>query len=210
MSERTPERARRGAGGRPRVPGLTESILNATIELAAEEGLEDLTLDAIAARANVGRPTIYRRWPSKEALLAAAVEKMVDDYFVEPHTGNIRDDLVEFARLSIDRVQGPLRSVWTAFFHVEASHLAPEASRRARERNLIMVRSAIERGELRPDADALLLVELIFAVIWYRAEIGRPMNVACAETIVDGVLEPWLVDAAPAKRAGRRSSAARA
>jgi AcrR family transcriptional regulator len=207
MTERTPPRARRGAGGRPRVPGLTESILDATIALAAEEGLDDLTLDVIAARANVGRPTIYRRWPSKEALFAAAIEKMVDDYFVEPHTGNIRDDLIEFARMSIDRVQGPLRSVWTAFFHVEASHLVPEASRRARERNLAMVRSAIERGELRADADPLLLVELIFAVIWYRAEIGRPMNPECAETIVDGVLQPWLVEAAPAKRAGRRSAA---
>jgi hypothetical protein len=67
-------------------------------------------------------------------LFAAAVEKMVDDYFVEPHAGNIRDDLIEFARMSIERVQGPLRSVRAACFHVEASHLVPEASRRARER----------------------------------------------------------------------------
>jgi AcrR family transcriptional regulator len=192
------------------VPGLTESILDATIALAAEEGLDDLTLDVIAARANVGRPTIYRRWPSKEALFAAAIEKMVDDYFVEPNTGNIRDDLVEFARLSIDRVQGPLRSVWTAFFHVDQSHLAPEASRRAREANLTMVRDAIDRGELRPDTDPLLLVELIFGVIWYLSEIGREMDPSYAEEVVDGVLDSWYAEpapAAPAKRARRRSTA---
>jgi AcrR family transcriptional regulator len=192
------------------VPGLTESILDATIALAAEEGLEDLTLDVIAARANVGRPTIYRRWPSKEALFEAAIEKMVDDYFIEPHTGNIRDDLVEFARVSIDRVQGPLRSVWTAFFHVDQSHLAPDASRRARDANLAMVRSAIDRGELRADADPLLLVELIFGLIWYRAEIGREMDESFAEEVVDGVLGSWLADdapAAPAKRVRRRTTA---
>jgi hypothetical protein len=71
------------------------------------------------------------------------------------------------------------------------------------------VRAAIDRGELRADADPLLLVELIFAVVWYRAEIGRPMDATAAQTIVDGVLDPWLaadVAAAPAKRAARRSA----
>jgi AcrR family transcriptional regulator len=198
---------RRGAGGRPRIPGLTDSILDATIALAAEEGLEDLTLDAIAARANVGRPTIYRRWPSKEALLAAAVEKMMDDYYVPPHTGSIRDELIEFVRLTIERVQGPMRDLWVAFFNVESSHLAPEAISRARDRNLDIIRRAVDRGELRADTDPLLLMELIFGLIWYRATIGRPMDPSLADTVVDGVLEEWVVDTADgAAKAPRRKT----
>jgi AcrR family transcriptional regulator len=182
----------RGRGGRPRIPGLTDRILEATIELAAEAGVDDLTLDAIAARAEVGRPTIYRRWASKEALLSEALDKMVETYFRPPKAGNIRDELVEFAQRMMDLVDGPLRSVWLAYFNMERAHVASTAVERAASPPQDIVRRGIERGEIRPDADPQTLMELIFAPIWYRTSIKRPFDPSFAERIVDGVLNSWL------------------
>jgi AcrR family transcriptional regulator len=199
------EPVRRGPGGRPRVPGLTGRILDATIAIAAEVGIDDLTLDTIAARAEVGRPTIYRRWASKEALLADAIERMVDEYYVAPETGNIRDDLVEFARRNIVQVQSPLRTVWLAYFNMEQAHLASPAMQRAGSVGVEIVRRGIERGELRSDANPLVLLELIFAPIWYRSSIGRAIDPEFAESIVDAVLNSWLTP-----RQSRRTAADKA
>jgi len=193
--------APRGPGGRPRTPGLTDRIVEATIALAAEMGIEDLTLDAIAARADVGRPTIYRRWSSKEALLSDALEKMMDDYYEPPDAGNIRDDLVAFAQRNIAQVQSPLRTVWLAYFNMEQAHLVSDVMRRASSAGLEIFRRGTERGEIRQDADPQLLLELIFAPIWYRSSIKRPMDAAFAEEIVDTVLIAWLTD--PKARDGR-------
>src|SRR5947207_15675157 len=84
--------------GRPRRPGVTDRILRSTIELAVEQGLEEVTLEAVAVRAGVGRPTIYRRWPSKDALFADAIMKLMESYSEPVYSGNIRNDLVAFAR----------------------------------------------------------------------------------------------------------------
>jgi AcrR family transcriptional regulator len=189
-------RAPRGPGGRPRVPGLTDRILKATIALAAEDGIEDLTLDAIAARADVGRPTIYRRWPSKDALLSDAIDAMVGEYYKPPTAGNIRDELVEFAQMNISQVQGPLRNMFRAYFNLEHAHAASDAMRRAASVSSDIVRRAIDRGELPPDTDVQLLMELIFAPIWYRSSIKRPMDPSFAESVVDGVLNSWLTQPA--------------
>src|SRR5271165_1653515 len=91
-------RTERPARGRPRRPGVTEAILEATVALAAEGGLEDVTLDMIAGRVGVGLHTIYRRWPSKEALLQAAFERIVSNIWPDLDCGNVRDDLIAWAR----------------------------------------------------------------------------------------------------------------
>jgi len=199
----------RGRGGRPRRPGVTDSILDATIELAAEGGLEDLTLDAIAARAGVGRPTIYRRWPSKDALLAEAIETIAEKYGVVPHSGNVRDDLVEWVRLAIQHVQSPLRSVWLAYFNVDEAHLADEAVARARDRNVDIIRRGIERGELRGDTDPNLVAEMMFATIWYQVTLRhRRLEPDFADVVVDTLLNSWwAAGEPPARRRSTRQTA---
>jgi AcrR family transcriptional regulator len=177
--------------GRPRVSNLTEEILDATITLAAEVGLDDLTLDAIAERAGVGRPTIYRRWPSKEALLEAAIEIMIDKHLHPPNHGNIRDDLIEWARRMIEQLQSPLSSLWKVYFDLERADIASAAFRRARDSNLNIYKRAIERGELRPDTDPKIIQQLIFGIIWYRANVVHEYSdPALAEVIIDILLEP--------------------
>jgi AcrR family transcriptional regulator len=182
-------------GGRRRRPGVTDAILEATISLATEGGLEDLTLDAIAIRAGVGRPTIYRRWESKDALLEEAMDKMVEQMVIVPQPGSIRDELIEFSEVQIERLQSPLRSLWVAYFNVESALPSTEAIKRAHDLEADIIRRAVERGELREDTDPDFLIELIVAMVWYQTmRDHRRLETSFAETLVDTVLNSWLVD----------------
>ncbi|GAB2753798.1 TetR/AcrR family transcriptional regulator [Salinifilum aidingensis] len=64
--------------GRPRDPGADEAILQAALDLFLEGGVEGTSIEGVARRAGVGKLTIYRRWSSKEDLLAAAIEHARD------------------------------------------------------------------------------------------------------------------------------------
>ncbi len=71
-------KATAASGGRPRSPRIQQAILNAAVELVLEIGFKSLTIDAIAAKAGVGRMTIYRRWPNKAAIVMEAFVARVD------------------------------------------------------------------------------------------------------------------------------------
>src|SRR3982074_1068849 len=81
-----PETCRRP--GRPRSEQAEQAIIEATLALFAEQGVEGVGGGAVAARARVGKATIYRRWPNKEELLLAALGSMKSP-FPEP-TGWVR------------------------------------------------------------------------------------------------------------------------
>src|SRR5256885_14111497 len=78
--------------GRPRSEQAEQAIIEATLDLFAEQGFEGVCIEAVAARAGVGKATLYRRWPNKEELLLAALSSLKSP-FPEP-VGNVRDDLV--------------------------------------------------------------------------------------------------------------------
>jgi AcrR family transcriptional regulator len=82
------------APGRPRSMLADDAIVDATIALLVEEGFDRLSMDAVAARAGVGKATIYRRWSSKEALVIDAVARRTDPLPVGPAGGSVRDRLV--------------------------------------------------------------------------------------------------------------------
>src|ERR1700747_1577984 len=77
---RRPGRARRGQA--------EQAIIEATLDLFAEQGFEGVCVEAVAARAGVGKATIYRRWPNKEELLLAALSSMKSPF--SELTGNVR------------------------------------------------------------------------------------------------------------------------
>ena len=78
--------------GRPRSAQAHKAIIDATLELLAEEGFQGLSIEAVAARAGVGKTTIYRRWVSKEELVMEAISHVQIDVVVMD-TGNFRNDL---------------------------------------------------------------------------------------------------------------------
>src|SRR5207244_13402292 len=88
--------AKRGPG-RPRSAEADQAILGATISLLAEGGYDALTMEKVAARAGVGKATVYRRWGSKVELAVDALKASLAD--VEVHaTGSLRDDLTSYVR----------------------------------------------------------------------------------------------------------------
>jgi AcrR family transcriptional regulator len=97
--------AHRGPG-RPRDPGYDKAILDATLEILNDKGYAGLTIDGVAAKTGVGRPTIYRRWRSKPALVIAALTA-APSLSPAPDTGSLRDDLLVFQRDQVAMMDRP-------------------------------------------------------------------------------------------------------
>src|SRR3954466_2689293 len=101
--------------GRPRSERAARAIIDATIDLLAEEsGVAGVSIEAVAARAGVGKTTIYRRWPSKDALIVHALGA-VKEPLPEPSGGNSRADLTEIARTL---AAGPVSRYSRCFWNV--------------------------------------------------------------------------------------------
>src|SRR5689334_18825658 len=172
--------ARRGRG-RPRDPETDERITAAAAELMLQRGFDRTTVDDVAARAGVGKATVYRRWPSKEDLAVAAMETLYLTEMPEPDTGSIRGDLAESYRSVLAFVNTPegeaflrtsiaesVRDDRIAALYKESTQRREDLTRRTFER-------AIERGEVRPDIDLDIPVQWLGGVLAIRAITHRPM-----------------------------------
>lgn len=191
---------RRTAGGTG--PRAAERIHEATLELLIERGYQRLTVEAVAQRAGVNKTTIYRWWPSKGPLLRAALlrSRMLDIDI--PDTGTLRGDLIalagQMARLVNGERTGPVaRAMLSGGGHDELALLARDffADRLEQERPLFA--RAVARGELAPDTDPALLVDLIAGAVWMRILLRQlPAEEDFVEAVVDAVLRPIGVELA--------------
>ncbi|MFX3618563.1 MAG: TetR/AcrR family transcriptional regulator [Sporolactobacillus sp.] len=93
--------------GRPRSTKVHRSILEATLALLAEVGVERLSIEMVAQRAGVGKSSIYRRWSSKEALIVDALEQIKPQLNTSIQ-GDLREVLFELARNFIQQMNTPL------------------------------------------------------------------------------------------------------
>ncbi|HSS09317.1 MAG TPA: TetR/AcrR family transcriptional regulator [Acidimicrobiales bacterium] len=181
--------------GRPRDPGYDKAILNATLEILFEKGYAGLTIDGVAARTGVGRPTIYRRWSSKPALVIAALSQSIG-LSPTPDTGALREDLLAFQREQVRMMNAPQSRRVTA--GLVADLVAdPELAESyfgdyvAPRRTTVWhaLQRGIDRGELRPDADFTLIYDLLMGPLFMRSVVrGEPLRPDIAEEIVDLVL----------------------
>jgi AcrR family transcriptional regulator len=152
--------------GRPRSPEAHAAILRAALELATEGGFRGLSMEAIAARAGVGKATIYRRWKSKEALFIEAISSIALNPQV-PDTGSARGDFEVASEAAVGRMAPEAFRVLPRLMAdaaddpelLEALHVALVRPRRAAI--AAIVRRGIERGELRPDIDVDLTSEML-------------------------------------------------
>jgi AcrR family transcriptional regulator len=195
--------------GRPRDPSCDLAILQATIELLAEVGYDRTSIDAVAARAGVSKPTIYRRWPEgKEQLVSVAVAQCKED---EPviDTGSLRGDLVASIEHMISgmRENAQLAAGLTQRLR-ESPQLAQVFREQIvsvkRERFRTILQRAADRGELaRVPKEYSLFSDLAPSIIHARALIiGEPLDRRFVNQFVDRVLIPALEAAEPA--GGRR------
>jgi AcrR family transcriptional regulator len=161
-------RARRG---RPRDPGLDESILSSTLLLLGEIGYAQLTMEQVAARAGVGKASLYLRWPSKVALVTEAIQRLSPDLVpAVPDTGSLPGDMREFLRALV-RPGSPAAAALPALAGEAMSNLQMrEAFRRGMTPALhdsvrAIVQRAVDRGELPASADVELLSVLPAALL---------------------------------------------
>jgi AcrR family transcriptional regulator len=184
--------------GRRRDPEVDEAILDAALELFRQDGFRGVTIEGVAARAGVGKASVYRRYTTREALVVDAARirlRLIHDLV---DTGDLRADLLALMEPLIDRLGGPQGPVLTAFMceRVREPELSAEWERSVvghkREHIRALIRGAIERGELSADTDVELVAELPSAIIWHHALNGLPVDRALADRILDHIL-----DAAP-------------
>ncbi len=99
---------KRRDAGRPRGEAVTEAVMMCTLDELATHGLADLSVERIADAAEVNKTTIYRRWPTREALVAGALEYVMidlDDRLVD--TGSLRGDLLLLAEAVAEFMSQP-------------------------------------------------------------------------------------------------------
>src|SRR3954468_20225368 len=94
------------APGRPRSVEADEAILQAALELLAEDGYRSLTMERVRERSGVGKATIYRRYGSKEELVSGAIEHLNSDIPMPDDTGSILGDFAATAQTILARAAG--------------------------------------------------------------------------------------------------------
>jgi AcrR family transcriptional regulator len=159
-----------------------QATLDAALELCAEHGYAQVTVEAIAARAGVSKKTIYRWWPSKGAVVLEAVHGVALQPTVFPDTGDLAADLhtqlagvVEV--LSTPRTRSAFIGVLT-----EAQHdtgLAEQLHRQWISPRIQQfkdrLRKAQEHGHLPPNADPDVIMDLLYGVIFHRLMVHLPL-----------------------------------
>ncbi|HEY2443508.1 MAG TPA: TetR/AcrR family transcriptional regulator [Streptosporangiaceae bacterium] len=184
--------------GRPRSERADRAILEAALELFAESGPAGLCVEAIAARAGVGKATIYRRWAGKEELLFDALASLKSP-LSDPAGESVRDDLVALLSVMCRDISDPRRARQYALLLGEGEKY-PKLMERYKEtvveprRDVIraVLRRGVSTGELRPDTDVeVAMLALTGAVLARgRHDHGQPGGTLAgfAERLVDQLL----------------------
>ena len=189
--------------GRKRDHSRDPEILEAALDVLAEQGYERLTIDLVAARVKAGKATLYRRWPSKAELVIDAVACMKPAVGIEdaPDTGTLRGDLVALIRPhSLEeterkvRIMGGVASMLSR--DPQLADAVHEAITGPRARlNRALIDRAIARGEVapRPDAELEMIAHLQSSMAIYRTVVQRqPIDRAFSIGVIAGVLLPAL------------------
>ncbi|MEC3919540.1 TetR/AcrR family transcriptional regulator [Nocardia sp. CDC160] len=172
-----------------RTARVREAVLRAAGDLLAERGFAALDLTEVAARAEVGKTTVYRRWRTPAGLVADLLADMAETSLPHSDTGSLRGDLLENARLVAktltDSRQGRLfRAVIAAATSddIAATALRAFYSTRLTEWSPC-IEAAIIRGEVPPETDPRAVLSAVSAPLYYRLlASGDPVDEAAIHT----------------------------
>lgn len=190
LADAQSETARAQAAGRPRSEAANQAILDAALDALVEDGYAGTTIEGVAARARVGKATIYRRWPTKAELIVDALRGHVCADLPVVDTGDVRADLQRAIESALDAMTGEDGALMAAFASEKARH--PElreefervfvADRRAKLQALIT--ASVDRGDLPPSTDVELVAEVGFAILWHHLNFRRELSADLPERIV--------------------------
>ena len=181
--------------GRPRSEKANRAILDATQALIIERGFADLRLEHVAARAGVAKATLYRRWPSKEALALELLLELAAPHLAVENTGNTRAELRAAAGHVVQALtETPFGPVIRALLSQIAINPTLGDPFRAtvvqarRDEVARIVARGISRGDLRPDVDVDLATEALAGPLYFRLMFGGELSGEVADRVVDTFL----------------------
>ncbi|GAB1818031.1 TetR/AcrR family transcriptional regulator [Herbidospora sp. RD11066] len=157
--------------GRPRDAEVDRKALRAALALYAELGWAKFTLDAVARRAGIGKAALYRRWPSRERLIADAIDSALVGPSFDIDTGTLRQDLRELTGAMMAHYLGPyglagLRLIVEAKAYPELFSPVTGVIRRSRVLEArAIIRRAIARGELGANASPTLILDTLLGAV---------------------------------------------
>ena len=166
--------------GRPRSDRARRAILHAARELIEENGPTALTMEGIAARAGVGKPTIYRWWPDRHSVAMAAL--MESESVVSPDRGSGRSPLGSLQK-QLRKVVSLFatsigRNVTTMIASADNDSELSKAFRNhfvlaRREEGRALLLQAIDSGEIRRDANVEIVLDMIYGALFFRLLMGH-------------------------------------
>lgn len=178
--------------GRPREEARSEAIRQVTLDLAQEVGFARLSIEAVAARAGVGKHTIYRRWPSKGALFLDAVLSMHELAFEYPDTGDVLADLRHQMHAAVDLLgRPPIGPLYRSLLG-EAQHDAAVSDALIERFIAPQTRRTIDRlaraqssGQLAADFDLDLAMSILSGPLYFQFLVAaQPVDAAYVDRVL--------------------------
>ncbi|MGX5680938.1 TetR/AcrR family transcriptional regulator [Schumannella luteola] len=186
--------------GRKRDDSRDPEILEATLDVLAENGYDGMTIDMVATRAKAGKATLYRRWPSKPELVLDAVACMKSssiDLANLPDTGTLRGDLIAMIKAPTMRDAERKLKVMAGIVSMIARN--PELAEAARDAlvepraaaNRVIFQRAVDRGEISRDVDIETLISISPSMAAYRTlMLNKPVSREFIISTIDRVILP--------------------
>ncbi|MEU3773432.1 TetR/AcrR family transcriptional regulator [Streptomyces sp. NPDC032472] len=187
--------------GRRRGPELERAILDAALEQLGTAGWNALTMEGVAAGAHTGKAALYRRWSSKAELVAEVLRRGLPPIGEIPDRGSVRDDLRLLCVRMRDVMRSPAGQALRAVLHeCDPTHAERfidviRAGLHQPAHRLIgdLLRRGVDRGDVRPDATGPFVVDVIPAMLMYRAKMcGSEWPEGEIEEMIDRVMVPLI------------------
>jgi AcrR family transcriptional regulator len=184
--------------GRPRSERARLAIMEAAADLLIEGGLAAATIEAIAARAGVSKVTIYKWWPTRGAVAIDAYFHRYQQTIAFEDSGDVAHDLTVQIQALVEAFRGRAGQVMAELIgQAQSDDALAEMLRERwiqprREMTGMVLRRAIDRGQIRPDTDIDILMDQLYAPLYYRITVrhqplGEALAPALVRTTLDGV-----------------------
>lgn len=184
--------------GRPRSDRARRDICDAFRQILIEDGFDKVRMEHVAARAKVGKATIYRHWPTKQALAQEVLQDLANPHIAVPDVGDTRTELLA-------TVLAPMRALTDTDFGPVIRELLSEIARNPelgdpfrasvvqarRDEVARVIARGVRRGDLRPDVQPDVATEMLIGPVYFRLMFGGELDAEFAERIVDEVLQGW-------------------
>lgn len=175
-------------------PHVTRSIWRAAIIELARVGYDQMSMDAVAKRAGVGKAALYRRWNSKEAMVVAMITAIELEIVQAEDRGSLRDDIKSYVEAGLRLMRRPLATRILPDLYAEmcrdtllAKAIRDTVYARKRDSIVTLLDRAIERGELSPKMNVDMAFDIIVGTLYWRVIVARSsLNEQQVNEMADG------------------------